>query len=181
FSIGDHRDDMAMSIRQAADEYVVLPGHVRRARQIVAGQKLDVLFYSDIGMDSHAYSLAFQRLAPVQCVTLVHPLTTEVPNVDYFLSSDLLEPEDADGHYTEHLVRLKGLPTYYFQPALPAQRRDRAHYALPDDCHLYLCPQSLFKLHPEFDVLLGAILARHPHAHILLIHSTNLTTPASLT
>jgi predicted O-linked N-acetylglucosamine transferase (SPINDLY family) len=169
FSIGAHRDDMAMSIRQACDEYVVLPGHVRRARQIVAGHKLDVLLYSDIGMDAQAYSLAFHRLASVQCVTWGHPVTTGIPNVDYFLSSELLEPDDADGHYTEHLVRLKGLPTYYFKPAPPAQNRDRAYYALPDDCHLYLCPQSLFKLHPEFDVLLGAILARDPKGRVVLI------------
>jgi predicted O-linked N-acetylglucosamine transferase (SPINDLY family) len=174
-SIGDHRDEVAQSIRQAADDYVVLPAHVRRARQMIAEQKLDVLFYSDIGMDSYSYSLAFHRLATVQCVTWGHPVTTGIPNVDYFLSSELLEPDDADGHYTEHLVRLQGLPTFYYRPALPLQRRDRAHYGLPGDAHLYLCPQSLFKFHPDFDVLLGAILARDPQGRVVLVEGLEPT------
>jgi predicted O-linked N-acetylglucosamine transferase (SPINDLY family) len=152
------RDEVARGIRQSADEYVVLPAHVRRARQMIAERQLDILFYTDIGMDSYSYSLAFHRLAPVQCVTWGHPVTTGIPNIDYFLSSVLLEPDDADGHYTEHLVRLRGLPSYYYRPALPLQTRDRAYFALPADGHLYLCPQSLFKFHPDFDVLLGAIL-----------------------
>src|SRR5262249_36956635 len=153
---------LAQSIRQAADNYLVVPTHVRRARQTIADQKLDVLFYSDIGMDSHTYSLAFHRLARVQCVTWGHPVTTGVPNIDYFLSSELLEADDADGHYTEHLVRLPSLPTYYYRPQMPPQSRSRADYGLPGEGSLYLCPQSLFKFHPDFDVLLGAILSRDP-------------------
>jgi predicted O-linked N-acetylglucosamine transferase (SPINDLY family) len=168
-SIGDHRDEVAQSIRQAADDFVVLPANVRQARPMIAAQQLDILFYSDIGMDSYSYSLAFHRLAPVQCVTWGHPVTTGIPNVDYFLSSDLLEPDDADGHYTEHLVRLRGLPTFYYRPALPPQLPDRASCGLPVDGQLYLCPQSLFKFHPDFDVLLGAILARDPEGHLILL------------
>ncbi len=148
-SIGEHRDEVAMSIRQAADEYVVLPGNITRARQVITDRKLDVLFHADIGMDAYSCSLPFHRLAPVQCVTWGHPVTTGIPNVDYFISSELLEPEDADGHYTEHLVRLKGLPTYYYRPVAPPQMHDRGHYGIPADGHLYLCPQSLFKFHPE--------------------------------
>jgi len=179
-SIGDHRDEVAQSIRQAADEYVVLPGHVRRARQMIAERKLDVLFYADIGMDAYSCSLSFHRLAPVQCVTWGHPVTTGIPNVDYFISSELLESDDADGHYTEHLVRLKGLPTYYYRPAAPPQTHDRAHYGIPVDCHFYLCPQSLFKFHPEFDLLLKEILARDPQGRIVLIDGIEPTWSGTL-
>ncbi len=168
-SIGEHHDELAGQIRKSADEYVVLPTTPKRAREIVAGCKLDVLFYADIGMDAWSYSLAFHRLARVQCVTWGHPVTTGIPNVDYFISSELLEPDDADGHYTENLVRLSGLPTYYYRPAAPAQSRDRASYGIPEGCHLYLCPQSLFKFHPEFDVLLKEILRRDPQGRLVLV------------
>lgn len=167
-SIGDHRDDFDDSIRARPDELVVLPLDGRRARQQVADLRLDVLFYADIGMDPYSYSLAFHRLAPVQCVTWGHPVTTGIPNVDYFLSSELLEPDNAEEHYTEQLVRLKGLPTCYRRP-LPPPPHARNHYGIPDDCHLYLCPQSLFKFHPDFDVVLKEILARDPNGRVVLI------------
>src|SRR5262249_14288802 len=159
-SIGDHHDEIADAIRTHADEFVALPCHVRRARQLIADCRLDVLFYADIGMDAYTYSLAFHRLAPGQCVTWGAPVQSGIPNVDYFLSSELLEPDDADGHYTEHLVRLNGLPTYYYRPAAPEKIHDVKHYGLPAGCPIYLCPQSLFKFHPEFDGVLKEILAR---------------------
>ena len=36
-----------------------------------------------------------------------------MPTLDYFLSSDLMEPPDAEQHYTEKLVRLPNLSIYY--------------------------------------------------------------------
>ena len=167
-SIGDHRDELADSIHAQADELVVLPLDGKRARQRVADLQLDVLFYADIGMDPYSYSLAFHRLAPVQCVTWGHPVTTGIPNVDYFLSSELLEPDHAEEHYTEQLVRLKGLPTCYRRP-LPPPLHGRGHYGIPDDCHLYLCPQSLFKFHPDFDIVLKEILSRDPQGRVALV------------
>ncbi|HEY2250158.1 MAG TPA: tetratricopeptide repeat protein, partial [Planctomycetaceae bacterium] len=129
-SIGDHRDEFDDSIRARPDELVVLPLDGKRARQEVADLRLDVLFFADIGMDPYSYSLAFHRLAPVQCVTWGHPVTTGIPNVDYFLSSELLEPDNAQKHYTEQLVRLKGLPTCYRRP-LPPPPRARHQYGIP--------------------------------------------------
>jgi len=167
-SIGDHRDEFDDSIRARPDELVVLLLDGKQARQQVADLRLDVLFYADIGMDPYSYSLAFHRLAPVQCVTWGHPVTTGIPNIDYFLSSELLEPDNAQEHYTEQLVHLKGLPTCYRRP-LPPPARDKGHYGIPDNCHVYLCPQSLFKFHPDFDAVLKEILARDPNGRVVLI------------
>ena len=64
-------------------------------------------------MDPLAGRLAAQRLAPVQCVAWGHPETTGMPTLDYFLSSDLMEPPDGEAHYTEHLVRLPNLGLCY--------------------------------------------------------------------
>jgi predicted O-linked N-acetylglucosamine transferase (SPINDLY family) len=148
------------------------------ARRLVADQQLDVLFYTDIGMDPFTYTLAFSRLAPVQCVTWGHPDTTGLESIDYFLSSELFETEEADEHYSETLVRLQSLPAYCYRPgrepwqssaAKPtAPSKGRDHFHLPNDCHVYACLQSVFKLHPEFDDILGGILRRDPKAVLVM-------------
>ena len=68
------------------------------------------------------FFMAFARLAPVQCVTWGHPVTSGIPNIDYFISSTLLELPGAESQYTERLVTLENLPTYYYPPKRPQQR-----------------------------------------------------------
>ncbi len=102
------------SINEGADEVTDLPTDLKPAAEIIAGHSLDVLFYPVIGMDSLTYFLAISRLAPVQCVTWGHPVTTGIPNMDYFISSEFLEPPGAQDHYSEQLVLLKRLPVYYY-------------------------------------------------------------------
>jgi predicted O-linked N-acetylglucosamine transferase (SPINDLY family) len=45
---------------------------------------------------------------------------------------------------------------------------------LPADGHLYLCPQSLFKIHPEFDHVLAGILRADPKGHIVILGGSRL-------
>src|SRR5262249_36843907 len=45
----------------------------------------------------------------------------------------------------------------------------RARLGIADDAHIYLCPQSLFKFHPDFDPILKEILARDPKGRLLLV------------
>ncbi len=167
-SIGNHHDEVADFIKQHADRALEVPKHLPSARRLIASLRLDVLVYADIGMEPFAETLAFSRLAPVQCVTLGHPVTTGIDTIDYFISTEDLETEEADEHYTEKLVRLKKLPFYYYRPALPPLRHDREHFGLARASHVYACTQSLFKLHPEFDETLGAILRADPEGLLVL-------------
>ncbi|MBV9125417.1 MAG: tetratricopeptide repeat protein, partial [Planctomycetes bacterium] len=169
FRFAGHEDAMAAAVRQAADEAVTLPADLEAARQQIAQRQLDVLFFTDIGMNPLTYFLAFARLAPVQCVTWGHPVTTGIPTVDYFLSSTHLEPEDAEDHYTERLIRLPHLNTYYHPPRLSAPIKTRRDFGLPEDSHLYVCPQTLFKIHPEFDPLLAGILRADPKGLVVFL------------
>lgn len=163
------RDEIAQSIRGAAEEYVELTRNVGVGVRRIAEQDLDILFYADLGMDPVTYSLARNRLAPVQCVTWGHPVTTGMRSIDYFLSSELAEPESAQENYTETLVLLKSLPTYYHRPAPSRPLKSRRELGLPETGAIYLCPQSLFKIHPEFDELLAEILRRDPTGQIVFI------------
>ena len=113
--------------------------------------RLHILIFPEIGMDSVTPRLAAFRLAPVQCVSLGHPDTTGFPTIDYFLSSDLMEPENGQDHYCEKLVRLPNLSIYYEPLDTPAAPVSRAHFGLRDDIPLFICTQSLFKYLPQYD------------------------------
>jgi predicted O-linked N-acetylglucosamine transferase (SPINDLY family) len=169
FSLGDRQDEIARYLRQRADAFIVLPKNLAAIRNTILQHHPDILFYPDIGMEAVTYFLAMSRLAPVQCVTWGHPVTTGIPNLDYFISSTELEPDDADAHYSETLVRLSTPPTYYVRPTLPSQYKTRADFAFRSDDHLYLCPQSLFKFHPDFDPILAGILRRDPQGQLVLL------------
>ncbi len=54
------------------------PTSIRIARiaQHILDNQLHILVYLDIGMDARTTQLAGLRLAPVQCVTWGHPITS---------------------------------------------------------------------------------------------------------
>jgi len=164
-------DALALRIRQSADHCVNVGDSLKDARSQIAALGLDVLFYQDIGLESFSYYLAHARLAPVQCVSYGHPDTTGIANVDYFISNDLYELPGNTSDYSEQLFLLHALPTlaYYYRPTPPEKPAERQAFGLDPTEHLYLCPQMLFKLHPDFDQILGAILRRDPQGRILLI------------
>jgi protein O-GlcNAc transferase len=171
FAPPSHEDETSRFIREHSDRSLALPRNLDAARRAIAGLELDVLFYQDIGMDLFTYLLAFSRLAPVQCVSFGHPDTTGIASVDYFISNDLFEPAGAAAHYSERLFLLRDLGTlaYYYRPPAPAATKRREDFGLPAEAHLYLCPQTLFKLHPEFDALLAGILRSDPRGLVVLI------------
>ena len=163
------RDPIARDIQGNAATVVFLPDDTFEAQQIVAAEELDILFYADLGMDVRTYFLAFARLAPHQCVTWGHPDTTGIPNIDGFISSELIEPEGAGGHYSEALHCLKGLPTRYYPIELPTDMKSRGDFGLSQDCTLYLCPQSAIKHHPDVDFIFGEILRGDEAAEIAIV------------
>ena len=150
----------------------VLGDDLAAARRTLADARLDVLFYTDIGMEPTTYFLAFARLAPVQCVTFGHPVTTALANVDYFLSSQELERADAEDHYTETLIRLATVPTFFRRPSPAAVAPTRADLGLPADARIYFCAQNVIKYHPDFDAIIGEILRRDPKGLFVLINSS---------
>src|SRR4051794_11748286 len=113
-------------------------------------------------------ALAHSRLAPVQCVTLGHPITSGIATIDYYISSELAEADDAQNNYSEKLVRLPNLPVYYYRPDPPARTLSRNDFDLPDDVNLYGCLQAQYKLHPSFDEAIAGILRADPNGLILL-------------
>jgi CRISPR-associated protein Csy1 len=161
-------DPVARRIASRADHFRELPRWPpSRVAPVVRDDALDVLVYPELGMDAATFALAALRLAPLQAAAWGHPVTTGHATIDLFFTPAVMEPADANGHYTERLVRLPGIGTCYAAPEVPAGGT-RAAFGLPDGVPLFLCPQSLFKIHPDDDALFARVLRANPHARLVL-------------
>jgi len=134
------------------------------------------------------------RLAPVQAVSHGHPMTSGIPSdvMNYYISWEAAELplEEAQEHYTEELKLLPAdkLHQYYEnrinkdgtsfadgQPFRHLVKGGRAKFlkSVPSKGNWYLCMQKPFKLHPEFDELVSAILRADPDALVILHEEDN--------
>ena len=130
---------------------------------------LDLLFYTDLGMHPFATMLATRRAAPVQATGWGVPQTSGLPGIEYYVSGDLVEPPEAQEHYSETLVRLPGLPCCYRSEAIEPLERDRNDYFLPPDRPLWGCLHRLEKLQPDFDLALEAIAMAVPDSLFVFV------------
>src|SRR5262245_22373940 len=162
-------DPFRESLDASANSTLSLPNGLIAQQEAVAGARLDVLFYPDIGMSSSTYFLAYARLAPVQLASWGHPVTTGLDTIDYFVSASSIESEDSQSHYTEKLVCFNRMPCFYPAIVAPTRVTTRAALGLPETGTLYGCPQSLFKIHPDFDVILADIALGDPTGRIILL------------
>ena len=165
-------DDLSVRFEAAAEHFVRLPYDVEQAARTIAAADLDLLVYSDIGMDPLTYFLAFWRLAPLQCACAGHPVTTGIDTIDWFLSDARAEPAGADDHYSEKLLRADD----FFLPVVDPPR-PRAG-APASGRRRYLCPQTIMKLHPDFDAMLLAVLRADAEGEVTLYAEQNERTHA---
>jgi predicted O-linked N-acetylglucosamine transferase (SPINDLY family) len=111
-------------------------------------------------MDSVTQKLASLRLAPVQAVAWGHPETSGVPTIDYFLSSEDMEPPQAQAHYSERLVALPRLGCHVEPRAAAAEDPPLERWGIDPAVPLLLCPGVPFKYVPQFDWIFPEIAAR---------------------
>lgn len=135
----------------------------------IRAARFDVLYHWETNTDSTNYFLPFFRLAPVQCTGWGWPATSAAPEMDYYLTSAAIATPESDEQFTETLVRLPSLPSYFTPPPIPGTPPPRARFDLPAGRHLYLCVQNLRKVHPDHDPLLAAILRGDPQGLLVLV------------
>ena len=145
------RDAETAIAEQSCDRFVQGPLPLDQWRSRILEDAPHVLVFPETGMDPVTVQLACQRLAKVQCTSWGHPDTSGLPTIDYFLGSDLMEPENGADHYTETLVRLPNLSCYYGPFAAPTETVTREELGLRSDAVIYWCCQSLFKYLPQHD------------------------------
>jgi predicted O-linked N-acetylglucosamine transferase (SPINDLY family) len=166
---GTHDDSIVEEFKRESDFFYHLPNGLESVCDRIRKDRLHVLVFADIGMHPETTQIAGLRLAPIQCVWAGHPVTTGLPTIDYFLSSDLIEPEDAQSHYSEQLVRLPKLGFVYSKLSMPKAIKSRTDLQLPEGCILYLSCQVLFKYLPQYDALFAQIAARVPNSKFVFL------------
>src|SRR5664280_1399602 len=140
------------------DRFVQGPLPIDGWRAEILADAPHVLMYPEVGMDPVAATLAAQRFAAVQCNSWGHPDTSGFPTLDYYLSSDLMEPPDAQDHYTERLVRLPNLSVYCEPIDPPPASIAWQDLGLRSTAMVYWCGQSLYKYLPQFDEVFPRIV-----------------------
>jgi predicted O-linked N-acetylglucosamine transferase (SPINDLY family) len=180
YHTGAAHDDFTEHFREAADEWYENARDIEAMAKRIASDRPHVLIYTDIGMQASITPLAALRLAPIQCVSWGHPVTSGSPVIDYFLSSDLMEPVGGEAHYSEQLVRLPNLGVKYVRPELPADPKPRIELGLPapGEAVVYLACQSLYKYLPQHDHLFVDIARRVPGAVFAFIAARSRTITA---
>lgn len=148
---------------------LTIPEQFDRIVATIRAAAFDLLYYWEVGTDAVNYYLPFFRLAPVQCTSWGIQVTSGIPRMDYYLSSRLVEPDDAHDHYSEHLVLADTLLTYRKRSSSPTPRKPTEQFGLSTRRHVYLCAQHLGKFHPDFDPVLAGILRRDDSAVIVVM------------
>ncbi|MEP0815708.1 MULTISPECIES: glycosyltransferase [Trichocoleus] len=169
YSLNREQDAITQGIQRYSDAFHQISGDLTGMCQQILNDELHVLTFLDIGMHPKASQIASLRLAPVQCLTWGHPVTSGLPTVDYFLSSDLMEPENGEEHYSEQLVRLPQIGIAYAKPTIPELIKTRADFGLRPDAVVYLSCQSLFKYLPQYDFVFAAIAQQVPDAQFAFL------------
>jgi protein O-GlcNAc transferase len=135
----------------------------------IEADHLDFLMLPDVGMNASSRILSQYRIAPIQFTAWGHPITTGSPNIDFFLSGDLMEPENAQRHYSEKLVRLPNLALYLEPDEFPPD--PAANFDLPSDRIVFGALQSLFKYLPQYDSIYPTIAKQVPKALFVFIEA----------
>jgi predicted O-linked N-acetylglucosamine transferase (SPINDLY family) len=156
---------------------------VEQIREVISSYKLDILIYPEIGECALIYYTAFSRLAPIQITTIGHCDTSGIPNIDYYISSELFEPDNAQEYYSEKLIKLKNIVTYLmpiyinrtYNPSnlvgwsyddKPFKSREELGFS-KDDIILH-CIQTEYKFSLRFLRIIRRILENNEKAILLL-------------
>ena len=178
YYLGDKVDPVTREVQNSVHSFRHLTGPLDEVATTILADQLHVLIYLDIGMKPVLTQLAAMRLAPVQCMTWDQPITSGLPTMDYFISSELMEPADGDRYYSERLIRLPGVGVCFQKPVIPRIlfNKERKDFGIRDDAVVFLCSQAIQKQLPEHDEVFVEIATRVPRAQFVFLAAN---TPAA--
>ena len=150
---GSILDELINAENKGIIKNIFLPKDFKQKQISILDEKLDILFYPEIGLSLQLYFLSYIRLAKYQVTSWGHPETTGNDSIDYFISSKLIESENSDKNFSEKLICSESLPMFYYKPKV----KNMLDVEKISKINLYSCPQTLFKLHPDFDKIIEGI------------------------
>jgi predicted O-linked N-acetylglucosamine transferase (SPINDLY family) len=168
FMVGPDVDQTTERFREHSDHYFWLNRSVPQNARFIRSLDLDVVIFTDIGFYARMTQYASLRLAPVQCTAWGGPETSGMANVDYYLSSEFMEPDNAQEFYTEKLVKLPRTGLLFERENIQIPELGRAHFGLPEDGNLMFMGQSCMKLVPFYDQFFASLTHRAGTELVLL-------------
>ena len=147
-------------------EFLFEPGKII---ETLRDLQFDVIVFQELGMNPVSYLLAHCRLAPKQITTWGHSITSGISTVDYYFSSKWFEPLSNQRYYSEKLLLMDSLGTYYptINPPEPS-REYIERLKLPENAKIICCMQNYFKLQSEWFQVMQELL-RENKDYILLL------------
>lgn len=161
---------------------IYLTNNIKESREKIESFNLDILVYPEIGMDFYYWILAHSRLARIQINTWGHSETSGIDTIDYYISSVYFEEETAQENYSEKLIRLKSLSTYYYplnqynyyNQLIKSEREKKLlFFNLPSNCNLYGIFQTAFKYQIINIEMIKQILEKDPKGVIIILGLNN--------
>ena len=132
----------------------------------------DKIIFCEVGMSSICTLLSHFKLGRVTFNTWGHSDTSGCNYIDYYVSSKYYELpyEQSKEHYSEELILQNGLCTAYVNPVEKYELKiPRTFFGLSKHDKIILCPQSLFKIYPDYDEYLFEILYRLPDVNLVFV------------
>ena len=169
YSTGGPSDQISQEAQERAEHFKRGLGFFRLCEEIER-DRLDILLFPEIGLDPVSMRVASLRFARAQFCSWGRTDTSGLPTIDYFLSPGCMEPENAQEHYEEKLVRLPGIG-FYYEPPEKMERAPKGEFLskLKPDAVKFLCVQSLFKYMPQYDYVLCEIAKAIPNAQFIFV------------
>ena len=147
----------------------ILPIKLSEKIDVIKKKKFNIIFYPDIGLSVEFYYLALMRLAKYQITTFGHPETTGSNSIDFYLISKNCVNDNTQKHYSEKLLLMNYLPMVYPKPYTKKKLSEDEL----NKKNIYSCPQTLFKIHPDFDQIIFDILEKDKKGIFYLIKDSN--------
>jgi protein O-GlcNAc transferase len=166
---GSILDELINAENKGIIKNIFLPKDFKQKQKSILDKKLDILFYPEIGLSLQLYFLSYIRLAKYQVTSWGHPETTGNDSIDYFISSKLIESENSDKNFSEKLICSESLPMFYYKPKV----KNILNVEKINKMNLYSCPQTLFKLHPDFDQIIEGIQKKDKNSIFYFIKDSN--------
>ncbi|GMI21868.1 hypothetical protein TeGR_g13011 [Tetraparma gracilis] len=113
--------------------------------------------------------LAYRRYAPAQILFWGHPVTSALDEIDYVVAGEGFGAETIGDGFSEQVVQFDTVTTRFSLP-----QADGGGFSLEGMetyPRLYLCGQSVMKMHPSFDEVLVEVLLGDPGGVVVLLSS----------
>ena len=155
--IEDQETDLA---KAKAKSYINSRHSAIEIALLIREKNLDVLLFPEVGMDTTTKALSCLRIAAVQVVSWGHPESTGLASIDYFLSADDFEQPTSQNNYSEELIQLPKLGTYFELENIQAKDINLDNLGIDRELPVLLCAGSPSKYSPENDCIFIDIAKR---------------------